>query len=112
LHRATIWENIVMKSGLAEQGLNATPSNPGSPGPEPPTITPVPVANAQLGATFTNGGTPAELTPSPAPGNSQSSPKEDATKMERPRERNITAIKHITHGLPATLAPFFGGESS
>lgn len=26
-----------------------------------------------------------------------------------PRERNLAALKHITHGLPSALAPFFQG---
>jgi E3 ubiquitin-protein ligase HUWE1 len=51
----------------------------------------------------------------PEPSNVESSssiPKVEATKPEGPREYNAKALKHLTHGLPSSLAPFFQGKSS
>ncbi|KAK7057165.1 hypothetical protein R3P38DRAFT_3252330 [Favolaschia claudopus] len=99
LHRAAIWENIVLKAGLIAKGIDvaATPtSSPLDASPEP-VIIPLPDGD---GAALPNAnGVESEASPDPAPISQQS--KDD------PLQQNATALKHLTHGLPSSLAPFF-----
>ena len=115
LHRASIWENIVLKLGLQAKGLDLSSS---------PTIsleaTPNQLAlglpdGAGVSSAQNANGTvegPAEESrdSSSAANNSASEPKEnDLPKADNPRDANATALKHITNGLPSSLAPFFQG---
>ncbi|KAJ6593931.1 hypothetical protein B0H19DRAFT_1215807 [Mycena capillaripes] len=99
LHRATIWENIVLKAGLISKGIDiaATPSSsPLEASPEQSTI-PLPDPETTT-ITSTNGVQPeAASDPTPLSGDSK----------ESSRQHNATALKHLTHGLPSSLAPFF-----
>ncbi|KAJ7287510.1 hypothetical protein C8J57DRAFT_1707813 [Mycena rebaudengoi] len=77
LHRATVWENIVLKAGLVSKGIDiaATPSS-----------------------------SPLEATPEQA---TIPLPDPEDPKQGSSRHHNATALKHLTHGLPSSLAPFF-----
>ncbi|PBK91673.1 hypothetical protein ARMGADRAFT_968529 [Armillaria gallica] len=106
LHRTSIWENIVLKVGLAAKGIDVlqTPSLsplerspdqlaiglPDAAGPAPSAATNGAVDDAQAGAP------PSSTTKEP-----------EIPKAGSPREHNATALKHLTHGLPSSLAPFF-----
>ncbi|KAJ7188201.1 hypothetical protein C8R46DRAFT_1341056 [Mycena filopes] len=98
LHRATIWENIVLKAGLISKGIDvaATPgSSPLEATPEQSTI-PLPDPDvATMDAP--NGIQPEVADPLPSAGDS---------KLDS-RQHNAAALKHLTHGLPSSLAPFF-----
>jgi E3 ubiquitin-protein ligase HUWE1 len=100
LHRATIWENIVLKAGLISKGIDiaATPSS--SPLEASPEQTTIPLPDPETTAMTSANGVQAEPASSPAPlsGDSKDS-----------RQHNATALKHLTHGLPSSLAPFFQG---
>jgi E3 ubiquitin-protein ligase HUWE1 len=107
LHRVSIWENIVLKAGLASKGVNITSTPAGSPLERSPD-------RLSVGLPETDGATPNGVQPelSSAPGEaSPSSPatKQDSSKQDGPREHNARALKHLTHGLPGALAPFFQG---
>lgn len=109
LHRTSIWENIVLKVGLAAKGIDVlqTPSLsplerspdqlaiglPDAAGPAPSAATNGAVDDAQAGAP------PSSTTKEP-----------EIPKAGSPREHNATALKHLTHGLPSSLAPFFQGQ--
>ncbi|KAK7472586.1 E3 ubiquitin-protein ligase tom1 [Stygiomarasmius scandens] len=108
LHRASVWENIALKVGLQAKGIHVvqTPSpSPLERSPDRPVIE-LPEQNgagAASGSNAPNGAAdgPAETPPIATPA------KEAPTKQETPREHNATALKHLTHGLPGALAPFF-----
>ncbi|KAJ3911333.1 hypothetical protein F5877DRAFT_86126 [Lentinula edodes] len=91
LHRAGIWENIVLKAALAAKGIEVyqTPIQ----GPSVP-------ASAPNGA-VENGASTSTSTPT----------KETHTRHAGPKEFNATALKHITHGIPTALSPFFQEQS-
>jgi len=111
LHRASVWENIALKVGLQAKGIHVvqTPSpSPLERSPDRPVIE-LPEQNgagAASGSNAPNGAAdgPAETPPIATPA------KEAPTKQETPREHNATALKHLTHGLPGALAPFFQGQ--
>ncbi|KAF7361866.1 hypothetical protein MVEN_00531100 [Mycena venus] len=99
LHRATIWENIVLKAGLISKGIDiaATPSaSPLEASPEQSTI---PLPDAETATMTSANGVQPEPTSNPAPSSGDS--KDDS------RQQNAAALKHLTHGLPSSLAPFF-----
>ncbi|KAJ7497325.1 hypothetical protein FB451DRAFT_1550225 [Mycena latifolia] len=100
LHRATIWENIVLKAGLISKGIDiaATPSP--SPLEATPEQTTIPLPDPEAAAMSSANGVESEpvLNPATLSGNS---------KHESSRQHNATALKHLTHGLPSSLAPFF-----
>ncbi|KAJ7770214.1 hypothetical protein DFH07DRAFT_269298 [Mycena maculata] len=99
LHRATIWENIVLKAGLISKGIDiaATPSS--SPLEATPEQTTIPLPDNEAVAMTSPNGVQPETVSNPAP--SSGGIKHDG------RQHNATAIKHLTHGLPSSLAPFF-----
>ncbi|KAL0955931.1 hypothetical protein HGRIS_002119 [Hohenbuehelia grisea] len=135
LHRASIAENILFKAGLTERGIDlpATTPNPsplmGTPsqtpsalpemdgvgaggatmnGVRPESIDPasapaagLPLGDRQVDGVAGSSSTNALLTPS------QLGAAEGSAKKEGPREQNATALKHLAHGLPASLSPFF-----
>ncbi|KAG6874485.1 hypothetical protein C0995_010395 [Termitomyces sp. Mi166 len=104
LHRTSIWENITLNVGLVSRGVavNVTPP----PSPLGTILNPSP-AHLLDGDSSHN---------APVEGNSASSDRGAAppssgggaeTKRDGPQEHNAVALKHLTHGLPAALAPFF-----
>ncbi|KAI3618920.1 ubiquitin-protein ligase [Moniliophthora roreri] len=107
LHRSSIWENIVLKKGLAAKGIEI-PQSPGSSSPEAsPDRANIdlpdqngPVSHNATNTVNGNASDGQNTTPAPTPA------KETPTKTG-PREQNASALKHLTHGLPSALAPFF-----
>ncbi|KAK1218494.1 E3 ubiquitin-protein ligase tom1 [Marasmius sp. AFHP31] len=105
LHRVSIWENIILKKGLSDEGIEL-PRTPGSPsleGTPEHTNVDLPEQNGPGGpSSALNGNTTDGIGPTPA----ATPPKETPVKVG-PRENNALALKHLTHGLPSALAPFF-----
>ncbi|KAF8906522.1 hypothetical protein CPB84DRAFT_1675694 [Gymnopilus junonius] len=106
LHRASIWENIVLNIGLASKGIDlqsntSSSSLEGSPSqtivdlPPADTSTSVNVSNIANGTQNEDGTT---LNPTDT---------DQVGRHEGPRGWNASSLKHITQGLPNTLAPFF-----
>jgi len=106
LHRASIWENIILKVGLASKGIDVLPTPTSSPLEGSPDQEAVPLPEAD-GAATTNGANGIQPETSAVP---SSSPRKDAPKQDGPCEVNAAALKHLTHGLPTCLAPFFQGN--
>jgi E3 ubiquitin-protein ligase HUWE1 len=106
LHRASIWENISLKAGLESKGIDV----PHTPNDSPREGSPDSSSNAGLTtstATATANGMPPEHP------TSETSPRTvDSSQQDGPREHNAQALKHLTHGLPSSLSPFFQGNSS
>lgn len=104
LHRTTIWENLSLKTALAEMGIEVAQTPLPSPmtgSPEQPAV-PLPDSD---GANVPNGdGDPQADTPSV-----EDSPSKESPKPQGPREYNAAALKHWTHNLPGSLTPFFTG---
>lgn len=107
LHRASIWENIILKAGLNAKGIDivATPSPSPLEGSPRQASVPLPEGGATAAAsTTTANGVQVESLPTSTP-----TPRKDTSK-KGPRETNATALKHLTHGLPNSLSPFFQGK--
>lgn len=107
LHRASIWENIVFHVGLNSKGIEIQPTPLGSPMdgspahhdlalPEAETGL---VANGSDGANVVSGADTSVTSVQPTP-----------TTTTGTRDSNAAALKHLTHGLPNSLAPFFQGK--
>lgn len=105
LHRASIWENVILNAGLASKGidLQATPSF--SPMETSPNTSAINLPEAE-GMVSTSAGTANGV--QPEAGHSNLLVKE-TTKHNGYRDQNAAALKHLTHGLPSALAPFFQG---
>ena len=104
LHRASLWENIILQPGLTSKGI------------ELPSSTPPPAEEGSSGVTTITApvtdGTLAGVTTDVNAGTVTTNAKAgQATKHQSPRAWNASALKHITHGLPNALAPFFQGAS-
>ncbi|EIW82911.1 hypothetical protein CONPUDRAFT_151972 [Coniophora puteana RWD-64-598 SS2] len=97
LHRACVWENILLKDTLSSQGIS-TGSNSHSLGGSP-TQDILGLPDAEHTAPATNG----------IRSDSNDSPEDSGSSSKRstPREKNAKALKHLTHGLPSILSPFF-----
>lgn len=99
LHRACVWENIVLKKYLPAQSLDVPASSSDAAAPETATRTHAPVATGGespgLGAT---------LIPSALPAPASRSKEEDS-----PLNTNAKALKHVLSQMPAALAPLFQG---
>jgi E3 ubiquitin-protein ligase HUWE1 len=102
LHRASIWENILFKADMVAMGMDVGPSSQGSPLGRSPSHSWVPLPEPNVGVTA-NG-----VQPGPVSTPTQSS-SSVPLKVDSPREKNAKALKHLTHGLPSALAPFFQG---
>jgi E3 ubiquitin-protein ligase HUWE1 len=102
LHRATVWENIVLKAGLVSKGIDiaATPSS--SPLEATPEQATIPLPDPEVATIGGTNGVQPETNSTPTP--SPEDPKQGSS-----RHHNATALKHLTHGLPSSLAPFFQG---
>ncbi|EJD02952.1 uncharacterized protein FOMMEDRAFT_107991 [Fomitiporia mediterranea MF3/22] len=90
LHRSCIWENIVLKNGLAAKGI-ASSITPSSSTEDAASTSP-----AATSTTQPDGQPPAE---SPS--------KDGQKKTEGPKDRNAVALKHIASQIPNALGPFF-----
>ncbi|KAG9316564.1 hypothetical protein JVU11DRAFT_2615 [Chiua virens] len=93
LHRASIWENILFKAHIASKGIELGISGQ--------VTFPSPFLNQQILAS----------SPMVLRRNLRGRDRRLATvlplKKETPIDKNAKALKHLTHGLPSALAPFF-----
>lgn len=102
LHRASIWENIVLKAALTAKGIEVIQTPTASPldqSPNQQTLE-LPEQGSSMPVSAPNGAVD-DSTPTPV--------KESSAKRDGPREFNAAALKHLAHGLPTALAPFFQG---
>ncbi|KAL5523755.1 hypothetical protein ACEPAG_7928 [Sanghuangporus baumii] len=100
LHRACIWENIVLKRGLASKGVAGIPSLPTS--TEEPALPSLEGSSSSTSETVHNGQHPT----------SPSQPSKDSQKKnDTPRDRNAIALKHVASQIPNALGPFFQAVS-
>lgn len=106
LHRASIWENIVLKAALAAKGIqvNETPST--SPLHQSPThcTSELPEQGTSMPVSAPNGAVDSDSSPTPS--------KRTVSKHNGPKDFNAAVLKHLAHGLPTALSPFFQGKSS
>lgn len=109
LHRASIWENIVLNIGLASKGIDLQSSTSSSPleGSPNQTIMDLPTADASTSVHVPNiaNGTQNEDGTTLNPTDTDQVGKHDG-----PQGWNASSLKHITQGLPNALAPFFQGN--
>lgn len=117
LHRASIWENIVLNAGLVAKGVidgrngaisgEVTPSTLENDNAEPEEV------NADAGGTGVAGGSSgaANGIQSGASAQEAASARKSATTSSGPGLQNALALKHLTHGLPNALTPLFQGRS-
>ena len=107
LHRVCIWENILLKNGLVGRGLGAgAPAEQSAEDVNAMALVGGEVASAAASATPS-----AEecATAQPAATGS-STPATASKKVEGPKEKNVTALKHLAGQLPNALTPFFQGK--
>ncbi|KAF8070121.1 hypothetical protein FPV67DRAFT_1579109 [Lyophyllum atratum] len=103
LHRASIWENIALNVGLTSRGISVKPTPPPSPLGRTPNHPETHLLDGEDAADIIPSEAGASTTDQAnAEPSSKPSPKD-----EGPREHNSAALKHLTHGLPGALAPFF-----
>lgn len=100
LHRACIWENIVLKSALSARGVSISRTNQGfsSDG----------ISMPSQAADLSN---EADMGPS-LPESEQcleEAKSKEGVKKDGPQERNAKALKHIATQIPTSLTPFFQG---
>jgi hypothetical protein len=100
LHRASIWENILMTTAMISTGIDVLSTPSVSPLERSPERGAVPLPEAD-GVT-PNGVASGVLDSTPS--------RSDQPKQDGPRENNAKALKHLAHGLPSSLAPFFQGN--
>ena len=119
LHRSSIWENIVLNAGLVAKGVIDIGSAAISGDVTPATLE-IDNAEQEDGATSTTSGSGVAGSSSTAANSAEPElPVPEVTPARKPpaslsgiRLQNALAIKHITHGLPNALTPFFQGGSS
>lgn len=114
LHRACIWENILLKAGLTMKGIDTLASTEGSPLERSPSRSAsAPLDTDSAASMVTTNGVPPEPgsfnTPADGSRFPPSSFRSGEVKLEGPREQNAKALKHLTQGLPTALTPFFQG---
>lgn len=104
LHRAGVWENIALVVGLSAKGINVPPSLllPMDTSSDQSTVN-LDDLDPSIFPSGTNGVQP------PATSTNTVNVSGQDKCLKDPRERNATALKHLTHGLPNSLAPFFQG---
>ncbi|KAF6760270.1 hypothetical protein DFP72DRAFT_1097039 [Ephemerocybe angulata] len=105
LHRASIWENIVLNAGLAGKGVDV--GTLGISGDVTPSVLENEVPEAEAGATAA--GTSIATTHEDQSNSTAepTAPKKLTPASSGPRFQNAQAFKHIAHGIPNALAPFF-----
>lgn len=110
LHRASIWENILLKKGLAAKGIDiastptvSTRDGNGNPAP-PPAADNVDEATPPVESASNDAQNEAQ--------NDEETPLPDPPTARPPsvQDQNAAVVKHLTHGLPGSLAPFFQGQ--
>lgn len=107
LHRATIWENMVLNACLLKRGIPQT-----SPVQSPFNGTPN-VSTANLIEATTNSLNTGSSANGIQPVDDRRPTSEETAKPkqdETPLSRNAAALKYLTHGMPNVLAPFFQGK--
>lgn len=106
LHRATIWENMVLNVALSHKGIPQT-----TPAQSPLGGTPnISTTNLVDTSSSLNSGT--NVANGIQPTGEMRSSREEITNPkqdETPLSRNAAALKYLTHGMPNVLAPFFQG---
>lgn len=100
LHRACIWENIVLKSALSARGVTISRNNPGSSSEG--------LSLPGQGPDFSNETDVRSALPESEHSLEEAKRKGDQRK-DGPRERNAKALKHIATQIPTSLTPFFQG---
>jgi len=105
LHRVGVWENIVLNLGLQSKGISLKHSESSAlsgrhAGRSGMTL---PEGDASVNSEL-NG----DL--NPADGAESIIMASVPLKQNGHREQNSAALKHLTHGLPSSLAPFFQGN--
>jgi E3 ubiquitin-protein ligase HUWE1 len=109
LHRASVWENIVLAVGLSTEGINVAPSL--FPSVDMSSDQPffgldeLDPSSSSIPSSGTNGPPRTSMSADTTP-----SVQVQEKRQKDSRERNATALKHLTHGLPSSLAPFFQGK--
>jgi E3 ubiquitin-protein ligase HUWE1 len=102
LHRACIWENIVLKGALTARGL--------SPGRNAQTSSLEAMhSTAQANANAVLNGPDAISAIQELENSLEEQKPNETTKKESPQERNAKALKHIATQIPTSLTPFFQG---
>lgn len=96
LHRAFIWENILFKVHIASKGIELGISGQGSPLERSPSHISLSLPEPNSIGTIVNG--------------VSSSTSVLPLRKEGIKDKNAKALKHLTHGLPAALTPFFTGK--
>ncbi len=108
LHRACIWENIVLKAALSARDASATPPPAPTPSvsaaqePSASTAAGLPAAASSSAVVSANGAATADL---PAP-------VSFVKKEEKPKDKNAAGLKHLVSQMPSALSPFFQCEYS
>jgi E3 ubiquitin-protein ligase HUWE1 len=114
IHGAFVWENIVLKAGLGQRGIDVSITPPAttpvvqSPGhvtPAPPELDRGTPALPEVGPTAIPTALPSEFSSGQASTATGAAPK--GPDLPCLRERNGMALKHLTHGIPMMLGPFF-----
>lgn len=112
LHRASVWENIVLNLGLNSKGIDveATPAtSPLERSPEQPSVA-LPETDGAVHSAGTAHGTNTANGEQPQTALGATKTQKPSSGKAGPRENNAAALKHLTHGLPSSLAPFFQGN--
>lgn len=105
LHRISVWENIVLNNGMIQR-KGTVADLPSSPLESLTHLASMPLTT-EGGPSSTNV-LNGDLSP-PEEVETTSISRDLTSTAGGPRERNLAALKHITHGLPSALAPFFQG---
>jgi E3 ubiquitin-protein ligase HUWE1 len=109
LHRVGIWENIVLNLGLKSKGISLKRS------PASSTLGGRSAGRSSVNLPENDGSVnPNELngdlnSPDGAEHMITTTPSVPL-RLNGPREQNSAALKHLTNGLPSSLAPFFQGN--
>ncbi|KAG6336038.1 hypothetical protein ID866_3054 [Astraeus odoratus] len=101
LHRAFIWENILFKVFIASKGIELGISGGASPLEGSPSHISISLPESSSSGTVANG------VQADATGGAPSSGSAIPLRKETLKDKNAKALKHLTHGLPSALAPFF-----
>ncbi|KAG6810921.1 hypothetical protein H0H92_009816 [Tricholoma furcatifolium] len=107
LHRASVWENLALNVGLASRGIAVKPTPPSTPLGRTPNPSTTHLLDGDRDEVFPLVGEVVVADDEQEAAPSSSSGAVAASKSDGFREQNATALKHLTHGLPAALTPFF-----
>ena len=108
LHRVSIWENIVLNLGLKSKGISLKRSPASTLGGRSTgrSSAHLPENDGSLNLNELNG----DLNSPDGAEHSITTTSNIPSRLNRPREQNSAALKHLTNGLPSSLAPFFQGN--